>query len=168
MDYLDGIGIISWTVFHYWQLTSSSSKDRAWYNRNKSRVPFAPPGWLFGLAWFLLYGLLSASAIVFFRNSAGQIHYETVFILWTINIMLNKLWSVLFFDSGAIKSALAVAFLMFGTEITVLVLIGLNDMNWLSFWLYLPYPVWTTVAIYLNAQWAAKGLTTNNKQLSRI
>ena len=164
MDYLDAVGIIGWIVFHYWQLSSSPS-GRGWYNRGKVQIQCAPPGYLFGLVWFVLYGLLTASAILFFKNT---IDYDAVFILWVINIMLNKLWSVLFFDMGRTGSSLVVAIAMLGTQIAVIVLIAIDGLSvvdrWFPFATYIVYTLWLFVAIYLNAQWVIKKLPTNNKR----
>ena len=159
LDYLDTVGIIGWIVFHFWQLSSNASDDRGWYNRGKARVNCAPPGYVFGLVWFLLYSLLSVSAILFFRNT---VNYDAVFILWVVNIMLNKLWSVLFFDTGRIKVSLAVAVAMLGTQIAIIVLIAVDGLSeverWFPFATFIVYSLWLLVAIYLNAQWVAKKL----------
>jgi len=161
MDYLDAVGIIGWIVFHFWQLTTSSGGDRSWYERGKSRINCAPPGYVFGLVWFVLYGLLTASAILFFKNTTN---YDAVFILWIINIMLNKVWSVLFFDSGRVRAALVVAFGMLGTQIAIIVLIAIDGLSvvdrWLPFATFIVYTLWLFVAIYLNAQWVTKKLPT--------
>jgi benzodiazapine receptor len=154
MDYLDVLGIIGWIVFHYWQVSSSSGtlKGRRWYNERKSQLTCAIPGYVFGLVWLVLYGLLTAAAVIYFHDYVGDAHYTTIFILWISNIVLNKMWSMLFFDMRAIRSALLVVILMLGSGAAIVVLLGVSEA-WLPFGLYMPYVVWTGVALVLNAQW---------------
>lgn len=118
-----------------------------------------PPGWIFGVVWTLLYGLLSAAAVIYFYNDEDGEYNVPIFVLWVVNMMLNKVWSLVFFDMGRVAWALVIALLMLATSIAILVLVGISA-QWLAFGLYFPYPVWILVAIYLNVKWFLYGLPT--------
>lgn len=158
------IQIVAWTTFVYWQIYDNSSGNvRKWYNSRKASVTFAPPGWLFGIAWFILYGLIVATAVTFFGDSDDQV---AVYVLFFINIVLNKVWSPVFFGQRQLGVAAWIIVAMLGTEIAVLVLIGLAQ-QWLSFGLYLPYVLWTAFALALNvAFWQTR--PTNVKVRARV
>lgn len=150
--------LIAWFVFIYWQLSGSRSmsKDfRREYDAKMRYIRFAPPGWLFGVAWFVLYGLITAAAFLYFGPTQGyetSQYYLAAYIVLFVNIVLNKFWSVLFFDQRRIGWALAVAVVLLLSAIAVVVLFGLTQA-WTPFGLFMPYPLWLIVALYLNAVW---------------
>ncbi|KAJ5641657.1 hypothetical protein N7490_005657 [Penicillium lividum] len=130
-------------------------------NRNKTQStyrdlrqpPFSPPGWLFGPAWTLLYGLMgyashhatttaSTSSLLTASNSSAQ-------TLYTTQLALNFLWMPLFFGVGRPAAALGDMALLAGN-------VALLMVNWWSadrtaFWLMTPYAAWLGYATYLNA-----------------
>lgn len=169
--FVDAIGLISVYVFVHWQTTTStagSSRDREWYKRGadaiRSKGGCAPPGWLFGVAWWLLYKLITAALFIAFREFPDTTWtYLAIFITASVNILLNKAWSMLFWDFGRTGWSLIVAFLMLDSAIVVLVFVAITTeatLRWLVFGLYIPYALWLMVAIYLNWWWWRQGLST--------
>ncbi|KAJ5649508.1 uncharacterized protein N7484_003231 [Penicillium longicatenatum] len=123
--------------------------------RELRQPPFSPPGWLFGPAWTLLYGLMgyashhatttasrSLSMAVHDANANAQ-------TLYTTQLALNFLWMPLFFGVGRPAAALGDMALLAGN-------VALLLANWWSadrtaFWLMTPYAAWLGYATYLNA-----------------
>jgi len=138
--------IIIWFTFIYWQLYTPTNDDTKWYSKSRKDITGAPPNWLFGIVWFILYGLISASAILFFDENDN---FVWIFVVFFANIVLNKTWTLVFFRQKQTLTALIIAITMIATEISVLIGFGLENA-WLSFGLYIPYLTWTIYALYLN------------------
>ena len=117
-------------------------KPGVWYEvLNK---PFwTPPDLVFPIAWSILYLMIAiAGAFVF----AGP--YRTLKQLWMLQLILNGLWSWLFFGQH---------FLLLGMLDIVLLLASIAWLVWLSFsrvrvaaWLLIPYLAWVGYASTLN------------------
>lgn len=165
---VDVYGLIAWLTFTYWQLSPnrSTSTSSTWYDEKRTKIACSPPGWLFGVAWTILFALIATSAFMYSRNyDENNDYYISVIVLLVVNIFLNKLWSLVFFDNeqSRVGLALFIALGMFATEIAILVLMGLTAA-WTEFGLFAPYAVWTLFAIYLNLQWYRKGLGFTEKK----
>ncbi len=59
--------------------------------------PFAPPGWLFPIAWSILYVLMGiASYLVLVSDKPARA--ETALTVYGIQLGFNFFWSILFFN----------------------------------------------------------------------
>jgi translocator protein len=105
---------------------------------------FAPPSWLFGPVWTVLYVMIALSAWLVWQ----RVGFTRPLWLWSAQLVLNAIWTPLFFGAGQYGLAFA--------DIVVLwVLIGATVV---SFWrvrrlaagLLLPYWAWVTYASALN------------------
>lgn len=150
--------IVAWTPLVFWQPQPVMARD--WYKQRKDQIMGAPPGWLFGVAWSIIYILIIAAAVTFFGNSD---QFVAAFVLYLINLVLNKSWAPLFFDAGALGLAAWVVVGMIGTQIAILVLMGIEEA-WTSFGLYIPYLLWCVYALYLNVEfWRLEPLSVQVK-----
>jgi len=141
------IEIIAWFVFINWQIYTVNS--RQWYDRARSKIKWpTPPGWVFGVVWPLLYAVLTAFAVVLFGDNDNLI---ALFVLFTANILLNKIWSLVFFGQKQRGLGAAIIAVMIGTEIAILILVILENY-WVALGLFIPYVVWTIYAFILNIQ----------------
>lgn len=119
---------------------------RTWYP-TLAKPAWTPPGWVFGPAWTLLYALMSVAAwrVWLIRKKPGA---RRALTLHFAQLVLNALWSVLFF--GLKQPGLALV------EIVVLWLLLLTI--WRAFWrldaaagvLWTPYVAWVGFATALN------------------
>lgn len=108
---------------------------------------WAPPGWLFGPVWTVLYAMMAVAAWLVWRTG-GFRSQRTALSLFLVQLALNALWSWLFFhwQLGAL------AFL----DILVLWVLILATLA--AFWrarplagvLLLPYLLWVGFAAMLN------------------
>ena len=123
------------------------------FYRQLVQPAWAPPGWLFGPVWTLLYTLMAISAWLVWR--AGSLIGARRSFLWFIaQLLCNALWSWLFFAWR--RGGLAMADII----VLWLLLLGtvLSFRRWsrLSAWLLAPYLAWVTFAAALNlAVWQA-------------
>ncbi|KAJ5919838.1 hypothetical protein N7454_009673 [Penicillium verhagenii] len=122
--------------------------------RSLRQPPFSPPGWLFGPAWTLLYGLMGYASHHATTTAAGSLSLAvqnanaSAQTLYTSQLALNFLWMPLFFGVGRPAAALGDMALLAGNVALLLV-------NWWSadrtaFWLMTPYAAWLGYATYLN------------------
>ena len=118
---------------------STQYTDWSWYE-TLNKPFFNPPNFIFGIVWPILYVLM---AIVSYLNA------QNIFKLYLMQIVLNGLWSWLFFvfDSTAF-AFLDIVLLIF---LNILIVKQLRASKaWLSVLLYIPYVIWICFASLLN------------------
>lgn len=168
---IDWIGFISWFVFIFWQLDNGGSRrGRKWYEESKNKIKGAPPGWLFGIAWPILYALIFTSTFIYWQQFNTDSHYFITLLLIFINIVLNKLWSLFFFNLSQRLISVIIIFILDGLNIAILILLGFSKA-WVSFSLFIPYVLWVLYATYLNIAWYRLKLptrTTYKKRKNKI
>ncbi|EQB06652.1 TspO and MBR like proteins [Sphingobium sp. HDIP04] len=106
-----------------------------------------PPGWVFGAAWTVLY-VLMALAFAIVLHARGARGRGAAIIAFVAQLILNLLWSPLFFRAHQVDQALAL----------IVVLFVLVAVTTALFWrvrrvaglLLLPYLCWLAFASYLN------------------
>ena len=118
---------------------STIYSDWTWYE-SLNKPFFNPPNYLFGIVWPILYVLM---AVVSFLQA------QNIFKLYLMQIMLNGLWSWLFF----VFQSTAFAFL----DIVLLIFLNIlllkklrENQAWISVFLYVPYVLWICFASVLN------------------
>lgn len=118
---------------------STIYSDWTWYE-SLNKPFFNPPNYLFGIVWPILYVLM---AVVSFLQA------QNIFKLYLMQIMLNGLWSWLFFVFQSTAFAfLDIVLLIF---LNILILKKLRENQaWISVFLYVPYVLWICFASVLN------------------
>ena len=61
------------------------------------KPPFTPPNWLFAPAWTTLYLLMAISAFIIWRRGLDNRQGKIALIIFLVQLVLNALWSVVFF-----------------------------------------------------------------------
>ena len=118
---------------------SNQYTDWSWYE-TLNKPFFNPPNFIFGIVWPILYVLM---AIVSYLNA------QNIFKLYLMQIVLNGLWSWLFFVFNSTAFAfLDIVLLIF---LNILIVKQLRASKaWLSVLLYIPYVIWICFASLLN------------------
>src|SRR5688572_19518910 len=75
-----------------------------WY-RSLRKPEWTPPAWLFPPMWFLLYALIAIAGFVIWITPHGSRAW--LLGLWRVHLVLNGLWSFIFFVRREIALALA-------------------------------------------------------------
>jgi benzodiazapine receptor len=106
-----------------------------------------PPGFLFGLAWSVLYPIMGlASWLVWADGGFDKQGYPLT--LYGVQLALNLAWPVLFFRSHAIVVAL---FDILALVVAVVMTVSaFQPVNHVAANLLKPYLVWVTFAAALN------------------
>ena len=106
-----------------------------------------PPGWVFGLAWTVLYVLigLALAVILGARGARGR---GIALGLFAVQLVLNLLWSPLFFAAHQVTGALIVILLLIVAATATAVQFG--RIRRTAGLLMLPYVAWLIFAAFLN------------------
>jgi len=116
----------------------------AWF-AGLAKPAFNPPGWVFAPVWTILYVLIAAAGWRTWQREPKS----TAMKLWMAQLLLNFLWSPVFFAAHRIDAALAVIVLMLAAIIAFIIVVKKQDKT--AAWLFAPYAAWVSFALVLNA-----------------
>ncbi|HEX8364049.1 MAG TPA: TspO/MBR family protein [Allosphingosinicella sp.] len=124
---------------------AGSGYGNPWFDALE-KPAFMPPGWLFGIAWTILYILLGLvlASILHARGARGR---GLVLGLFIAQLLLNYCWSPLFFALHQTISALVVVLAMIGLSAAATVLLW--RVRKPAALLMLPYLAWLGFAAAL-------------------
>lgn len=118
----------------------------AWYDA-LVKPSFNPPSWVFGPVWTILYVLIAIAGARVWRARAG--HERTVALgLWWTQMVLNGIWSPLFF--GAKRPDLALIDIVLMLMAIAAFAIRARRVDRVATWLMIPYLLWVAFATVLN------------------
>ena len=128
-----------------------ASIEAATFYGELTRPAWAPPGWLFGPVWSVLYLLMGIAAWLVWRRGGFKAH-RTALVLFIVQLGVNALWTWLFFAwrQGA---AASVEILLLWVLIVATIasfrradaraaLLMLPYLAWVSFASVLSFAVW--------------------------
>jgi tryptophan-rich sensory protein len=110
---------------------------------------FNPPSWIFGPVWTVLYVMMGIAAFLVWKRGFGSDGVKLALVVFAVQLMLNGLWSVLFFGMRAPGWALAeIVLLWLAIAVTVF---AFRKVDPVAGWLLVPYWAWVSFATVLNA-----------------
>ena len=107
--------------------------------------PWAPPSWLFGPVWTVLYAMIAVAGWLIWRRTG----WNRALSVYAVQLVLNAIWTPIFFGFGQYGLALidiAVLWLLIGATILLF-----RPISRAAAWLLVPYWAWVTFATALNA-----------------
>jgi len=114
-----------------------------WY-RDLAKPSWTPPDWVFPVTWSILYLLIAVAA----ARIATVPENDLALAFWALQMVLNGLWSPIFFGKRLIKGGLiavgALWVAVFGTLVTFFA------VDALAGWMIVPYLAWVSTAAALN------------------
>ncbi|RMH58211.1 MAG: tryptophan-rich sensory protein, partial [Bacteroidetes bacterium] len=91
------LGLAGWLLLCYAvAFVASQFEVDAWYAQLQ-KPPWNPPAWVFGPVWTVLYTLMGIAAWVVWHRSGGIRFARVPLGLFLLQLVLNGLWSALFF-----------------------------------------------------------------------
>ena len=107
---------------------------------------FAPPSWVFPVAWTLLYAAMAVAMWLVLKT--GSRDRLILLGLYIAQLAVNLLWPYLFF----VQKALGLSFfwLVLLWMLAAIMLYQFFRVNKLAGWLLVPYQLWLTFAGVLN------------------
>lgn len=117
-----------------------------WYQALE-KPAWTPPNWLFGLAWTVLYALMALAA---WKVWIASRRIDTALVVYGAQLVLNGLWTWLFFGLQRIDLALIDILALWLLIVVTIVLFRRRDR--LASALLWPYLAWVTFAAALNVE----------------
>lgn len=106
--------------------------------------PLSPPSYLFPIVWSILYLLIGISYYIYRKNNNNYLTIK----LYYIQLILNYLWSIIFFIFK-LRTLAAIWIILLAIIIIYLMLKYYKEEK-TSFYLLIPYILWVLFAAYLN------------------
>ena len=115
-----------------------------WYSL-LNKPTFNPPDWIFGPVWTSLYIMMTVSIWLYWHTKNRDMN--TVYIYF-IHLVFNTTWSIVFFVYHSISVALInlIIIILF----IIYLMLKFKDISNLSFYLMIPYLLWSFYALVLN------------------
>ena len=108
------------------------------------RPPLSPPGWVFPVVWLILYALMGIAAYrIYMKDPKAE-----VLKLYLIQLAVNFLWPILFFNFG--WQLFAVVWLLLLWYLVLVMIKEFAKIDEGAAKLMIPYLIWLTFASYLN------------------
>ena len=108
--------------------------------------PLAPPGWIFPVVWTVLYALMGYSS--WLCRLAPPKKRTPAFLLYAVQLALNFVWPLIFFNGQAWLLALLVLTALLGAVLVMV--LAFNTISRKAALLQIPYCLWLSFALYLN------------------
>jgi len=150
--------IATWVVFYVGTVVAASSAglwDIKGYYSELTSPSFAPPNWLFGPVWTILYIFVATIGyrLVYMAEDAWK---PLLIALWTLQYALNTIWTPVFFGAYNLGAALIYIVALDIVILAFIVLMWKRDR--ISAYLAIPYLAWVSFASLLNASfWMLNG-----------
>ena len=135
--------IITYSASFIGGMATISFKE-PWYSE-LIKSNYNPPDWIFAPVWTILY-LMMTLAIWFFWHSKNR-DMNTIYIYF-IHIVFNTTWSIIFF--GLHQTLFALIVLLALIFLIIILIIRFKRVNLVSYYLMIPYLLWTLYALFLN------------------
>lgn len=118
-----------------------------WY-RTIEKPSWNPPNAVFAPVWTTLYVLMGIALFLIWKSNAAQEEKRRAIIFWIGQLVLNAIWSFLFFKLHNIGLALfEIIVLWLAILITIFLFAHINKA---AAWLLVPYISWVSFATILN------------------
>ena len=120
---------------------------RDWYS-TLNKPFFNPPNWIFGPVWTLLYIFMGLSLYLYWTAIVNKSIKLIGVRIFLIQLGLNSLWSVVFFNLQSPLSAFIVICVLW--MMIFLTIREFMKVSQIASWLLIPYLAWVSFATILN------------------
>jgi translocator protein len=119
---------------------------KTWYT-TLDKPSFNPPNYLFGPVWSTLYAIMGVASYLVWKKRKTAKNYKLAAGIYFIQLVLNLMWSFLFFYQQQIGLALIEIIILLVAIIVNSVLF--YKINKVAGLLYIPYILWVSFASVL-------------------
>ena len=120
-----------------------------WYAGLK-KPAFTPPNSVFGPIWITLYLLMGVAVFMVWREGLNQEGVTIAFAVFWNQLVLNVLWSVIFFGLKSLLGGMVMIFLLWiAILVNIIMFFGVSPI---AGGLLIPYIIWVSIAANLNVQ----------------
>ena len=135
-----GFELISGIIGYF---SNPGSSSTSWY-RNLIKSRLTPPGYVFGIVWPLLY----LSLAILGWNLSFLPQFNEVYQYFWIQMILNWVWSPVFFNFHFIKLAFLIQLVLVVVNGNIVHMLWISNASNLAL-LICPYLCWLSFALYL-------------------
>ena len=121
--------------------------NMAWYH-GLNHPFFAPPDWLFGMVWVILYILLAVAGFCITRKGLDDTNRKATWLM-LVQLILNAMWTPLFFGMHHLMGSMVLVLLMIA--MTVWLMRAAKPISRTAVWLLTAYLAWLCFAWLLNS-----------------
>jgi translocator protein len=125
----------------------TTAEITGWY-RTLARPTIAPPNWVFGPVWTLLYGLMAFAAWRVWLAPPSPAR-NLALALFLAQLALNLAWTWIFFRKHAVGAALIEVIALWAAIAATMLAFRRVEPG--AGWIIAPYLAWVTFASVLNA-----------------
>ena len=118
----------------------------SWYS-TLIKPTFNPPAWIFAPVWTLLYILMGISLYLVITEGMKGRDVRIPLLVFTIQLILNLLWSYAFFGLESTFFGLLVIILLWISIVATMILF--YPVRKAAAWLLVPYILWVSFATLL-------------------
>ncbi len=111
--------------------------------------PLAPPPWVFPVAWTVLYLLMGIASVLVWKADAPQEDKKRALIWYGVQLAVNFVWPLLFFNAGLY--GIALMWLLLLLALVTATMIVFRPISTTAARLLISYVLWLLFATYLNA-----------------
>ena len=120
-----------------------------WYAGLK-KPAFTPPNSVFGPVWITLYLLMGVAVFAVWQEGLEQDGVAIAFTVFWVQLVLNILWSVIFFGlKSLLGGILMILLLWIAILVNIIMFFGVSPIAGA---LLIPYIIWVSIAANLNVQ----------------
>ena len=127
---------------------STMDSVRTWY-ADLSKPSFNPPGWVFGVVWPILYVMMGIAAFLIWSKGVGSRQTRVALGLFMFQLVLNGLWTPIFFGLHMMALALAEIILLWVAILATI--LAFRRISKPAAYILIPYILWVSFATVLNA-----------------
>lgn len=136
------ITVITFVVGTFFSFFTMNSMDTFKYLSK----PINVPGVLFPIVWSILYLLMSISCYLIVQSNDKD--KKEGIILYVIQLVINSLWTLIFFGFGAYL--LSFIWIIILLIVVIIMLAKFYNINKIAMYINIPYVLWLLFAAYLN------------------
>lgn len=125
---------------------STSSSIQEWYPA-LVKPALNPPSWIFAPVWTTLYVMMGVAAFLVWKRGGELKNVKLPLLLFIIQLVLNALWSIIFFGMQNLTFALFEILLLWIAILATI--ISFMKISKRAGWLLVPYLLWVSFASYL-------------------
>jgi len=149
LDFLSGSLLVFLGLNFLAAMSGGLFKPDEWY-RNLEKPSWNPPDLAFPMVWTVLYLLNSIAGWMVYERIGLSGDGAFIFTIYAISLLLNALWSAIFFGMKRMRIALGEAALLWLSVAYQIYLF--YQVVPVTLWMLLPYLAWVSIAVALNAK----------------
>lgn len=113
-----------------------------------AKPSLSPPGWVFPVAWGILYVLMGIGAAqIYIYRSGKEEDARSALFVYGLQLLVNFFWSIIFFNMQAFLFAFIWLIILW--VLVIVMIITFKRVNKTAAYIQVPYLLWVTFAGYL-------------------